>query len=326
MSTPGNDEKPAEKPPAVGAEAKPDFEHSESGSISPRTLIIGGLAVVFGISAVIALREFMKHESGPSTKVSVLMTAEDIPRGITITPEYVTTKEYPKEDVPEGALTNPAQGMDRVVEVPMIKGEPILDGKLAPKGSGRGLAAIVKPGMRAMTIQTTNVASGVAGLIMPGDLVDVLMTMNDPGGGNDTTGGGSTKTLLTKIEVLAVDQRVNEPTNGKVDPKEMRSVTLLVKPEQANMLDLGQNKGILHLTLRNPGDPDVTKAKTETLNDFRFGPNGQAKVATVAPIVVPSSTMKTQEIHSYVRIRTIRGASEGYIDLEETPVPYRAHR
>lgn len=326
----------------------PDFESSQKGSISRRTLVIGGLAAVFGVSAVIALREFMKHESGPSNKVSVVMTAEPIDRGITITSEFLTTKEYRKEEVPEGALTDIAQAIDRVAEIPMIKGEPLLEGKLAVKGAGRGLAAIVDKGMRAVTIQTTNVATGVAGLIMPGNWVDVLMTMNDQGGGNDTTGGGSTIVLLPRVMVLAVDQRVNEPTNGKVDPKEMRSVTLLVKPQDANKLDLGQNRGILHLALRNPGDMDETTAGAVTLNDLRFQEREHDKrtietynkthppvpvdltehdkrtienfVKAHPPVPVDLTERDKRTIATFIRshpaaptIRTIRGANEGSI-------------
>ena len=87
---------------------------------------------------------------------------------------------------------------------------------------------------------------GVAGFILPGNRVDVLLSLGEISGTNET-GGGSTITLLENIEILAVDQKMDAPSDNKVDTKDLRSVTLLVTPQQANRLDLGQNKGMLHL-------------------------------------------------------------------------------
>src|SRR5262249_58073430 len=114
------------------------------------------------------------------------------------------------------------------------------------------------------TISTTTHASGVAGFIIPHSRVDVLLTVTRTGGQNDPTGGGQTSTLIQDVEILAVDQLVKAPAENRVDPKELRSVTLLVTPQQAAKLDLGQNKGILHLSLRNPEDhaPAVTRPAT----------------------------------------------------------------
>jgi pilus assembly protein CpaB len=122
--------------------------------------------------------------------------------------------------------------------------------------------------MRAFTIHTPSVASGVAGFVMPGDHVDVLLTMN--GEHNDGTGGGSTITLLQNIEVMAVDQRIEAPAENKVDTNLLRSVTLLVTPDQSLKLDLGQNRGMLHLSLRNPEDLEDAKTRMATLTELRY--------------------------------------------------------
>ena len=120
--------------------------------------------------------------------------------------------------------------------------------------------------MRAFTI-STNVASGVAGFILPGNKVDVLMTLT-AGGAKDVTGGGSTTTLLQNVEILAVDQKVEAPADNKVDSTNLRSVTLLVTPTSAAKLSLGQSKGTLHLTLRNPEDNLAAKVRPTTVNDL----------------------------------------------------------
>jgi pilus assembly protein CpaB len=122
--------------------------------------------------------------------------------------------------------------------------------------------------MRAYTIQTSRIASNVAGFIMPGNKVDVLMNMK--GSRGDSTGGGSTTTLLQAVEVLAVAQHLEAPADFKVDPLEMTSVTLHVTPQQANDLDLGQNMGVLTLALRNPEDEANVETCPATVSDVRF--------------------------------------------------------
>lgn len=233
----------------------------------PQTLLAGVLALVFGGSAAFGVNAYLKMRGPAESKaesVAVVVSTMDLPRGGTITSDLITTREYPKGMAPEGSLAKVEDVLDRAVAIPMIKGEPVLDGKLSPKGSGRGMAALVPAGMRAFTIQTTNIASGVAGFVMPGNRVDVLLTMNGAGV-RDHTGGAITTTLLQNLEILAVDQRIDAPVDNKVDPNQLRSVTLLVTPEQAKKLDLGQNKGTLHLSLRNPDDHRRAEGRPATL-------------------------------------------------------------
>ena len=156
----------------------------------------------------------------------------------------------------------------RTILASVQAGEPLLNTKLADRDAGRGLAALVPEGMRAVTIQTSRVASNVAGFVLPGNRVDVLLTLR--GGNHDATGGGSSTTLLQAVEILAVDQRLDAPTENRVDPKLLRSVTLLVTPDQAGLLDLGQNMGTLSLSLRNPEDLAEAQTDPATVNLLRF--------------------------------------------------------
>ena len=129
----------------------------------------------------------------------------NIPRGMLVTHDVIKTHEYPRDLIPTGAILKAEDAEGRSAFTALVVGEPLLESKLSPKGQ-RGLATLVSGGMRAFTI-TTNVASGVAGFILPGNKVDVLLTISN-GGNNDNTGGGSTTTLLQNVEILAVDQRV----------------------------------------------------------------------------------------------------------------------
>src|SRR5207248_680318 len=135
-----------------------------------------------------------------------------------------------------GAAARVEDVVDRVADAAIQKDEPVLEARLAARDAGRGLAAVIPPGMRAIAIATPNMASGVAGFILPGSKVDVLLTVKSHEA-NDPTGGATTTTLLQDVEILAVDQRLDPGGATKVDPKEMRSVTLLVTPSQAAKLD-----------------------------------------------------------------------------------------
>jgi pilus assembly protein CpaB len=210
--------------------------------------------------------------------VPVVVAVASIPRGASITSDLVKTRVYPKAMLPDGALVKVADALERTVYVPLVRDEPILDSKLAPKGAKRGMAALIPDGLRAFTIHTPSVASGVGGFILPGNKVDILLTL-------EGKRGSMTTTLLQNLEILAVDQRIDAPADNRVDPNQLRSVTLLVTPDQAARLSLGQNKGALHLSLRNHKDERITNttpARWAELDD-REREELPQKVVSVAP-------------------------------------------
>jgi pilus assembly protein CpaB len=227
------------------------------------------LSLMFGGSAAVGVNKYVTNRSAPlfpqPDAVPVVVAVADIPRGASITPDLVKVREYPRDILPSGAIGKLADALDRAVFVPLIKNEPVLDGKLAPKGARRGMAALVPSGMRAFTVHTPSVSSGVGGFILPGNKVDVLLTME---GKRDSV----TTTLVQNLEILAVDQRIDAPADNRVDPNQLRSVTLLVTPDQAARLGLAQNKGALHLALRNHRDDQLaqtTPARLSELDDVR---------------------------------------------------------
>jgi pilus assembly protein CpaB len=220
------------------------------------------------------------------------------------------TRDFPKDAVPAGTANRVEDVTDRVALSGLVKDEPVIEGKLALRGTGRGMAPGLPIGMRAFTILVPTQSSGVAGFILPGNKVDVLLTMNGIGGPADLTGGASTVTLLQSIEILAVDQQVDAPSGNKVDVNAMRSVTLLVTPKQAEYLDLAQNKGILHLSLKHPDDITPVRPKVVTLADMGLAPEmPKGKEPEAAP--PPAS-----EHIPPAKIRTIRGNMPGIILLD----------
>ena len=118
----------------------------------------------------------------------------------------IRLESVPKRWANPKAIAKIEEAVGRVVTIPILEGEPVLSSKIAAKGAGVGLAAIIPKGMRAFTIQTPTIATGVAGFVLPGNKVDVLLTVKEVGGGTDARGG--TIILLQNLEILAVDQRV----------------------------------------------------------------------------------------------------------------------
>ena len=281
-----------------------------------RTVLIVVLALVFGVSAAIGVNLLTrKQQPERPENVTVVVVASNVPRFGTLTADQLTTKEMPSDLVPSGALSRVDDAINRAALSPLVEDELVLESKLTAKGAGLGMASAIKKGMRAFTISTTTLASGVAGFIIPGSKVDVLLTVTRSGGVNDPTGGGQTTTLLQNVEILAVDQLIKAPKDNKVDPKELRSVTLLVTPAQATKLDLGQNKGILHLTLRNPEDHSVASTKPATLAElglFEEPPRREDKEPEkdVKPPPAPAPAPAPMQI------RVMRGTAEGSVLFE----------
>jgi pilus assembly protein CpaB len=243
----------------------------------------------------------------------VVVATKVLSRDEMLTAEMVRVQNFPAELAPAGAAAKIEDVLNRTLLGPVIPNEPLLEGKLAPKGGGRGLAARVPAGLRAFTIQTLNVASGVAGFVLPGNHVDVLLTVVE--GNDDESGGGSTSTLLQNLEILAVDQEIDAPTGNKVDAQKMRSVTLLVTPDQASMLDLGQSKGTLHLSLRNASDKTDIAVTPVTVNHIRYKLPGKSRKAEAAvveapkPAPAPPPAAPAPPVEMGI-IRTVKGAHE----------------
>ena len=239
--------------------------------MSTRTILVVFLALACGAAMAVGVMQSSRpKKAGPvdvSDTESILVAVTDVPLGRVLQTSDVELRPWPKGLAPATALRSVEEAVDRAVLGQVLKDEFVLNPKLAAKSAGRGMGARIPKGWRAYTIQTSRVASNVAGFILPGNKVDVLLNMK--GNRGDETGGGSTTTLLQAVEVLAVDQTTEAPAANKIDPKGLSSVTLLVTPEQVNLLDLGQNTGILTLALRNPADAESADVEIATVAGIR---------------------------------------------------------
>jgi pilus assembly protein CpaB len=186
----------------------------------------------------------------------------DINPGTRLTADMLRLVEWPADSIPAGSFTDMKKLDSRVARVSFVRGEPIVEARLAVPGAAGGLSAVVAEGKRAMTVRVNDVI-GVAGFALPGNFVDILVsTQNEAHARDDSPQPRGeqriSKLVLERILVLAIAQ---ESSQGDMRPKVVNAVTLEVSPEQAEKLDLARNVGELALVLRN--QVDVTPALTE---------------------------------------------------------------
>lgn len=183
----------------------------------------------------------------------VIVAANDVKLGSVLRDADLSATDI--GTVPKGAILKKEDAIGRGVISDLYQGEPILDNRLAAKGSGGGLAATIRQGMRACAVKVDDVV-GVAGFVTPGMRVDVLISGNPPGPVSPVD-GPKVRTLLQNIEVLSAGTDIQKDAEGK--PQQVQVVNLLVTPDQAELLSLASKETHIQLVLRNPLDTQLAK-------------------------------------------------------------------
>jgi pilus assembly protein CpaB len=202
--------------------------------------------------------------------------ARSLDPGETIRREDLSMIDWPKAHPLAGSFMKVDDVVGRAVLYPLAAGQPILDRQLAAAGSGIGLTGKIPSGMRAIALKSDEVV-GVAGFLMPGTHVDVLVTYRD-----DAHPEPVTATVLQDTEVLAAGHQVQPDPSGK--PVSVDVVTLLLSPEDAEKAVLASEKGTIHFVLRNGGDHGQAGAMPVALAQLAALPS--VKGAAAAPKVV----------------------------------------
>lgn len=219
-----------------------------------RILTVMGVSLLFALVTTTVLYQMGRAGGPPKADTSqrdVVVATHPLTVGVAIKPADVKVIKIAAEAFPKGAFSKVEEVLDRPVVSNILLDEPILDGRLAAKGSGMGLAPTIPVGMRAMTVRVNDVA-GVAGFVLPGMHVDVLVTGRPPG-----TQGDMTTTVLQNIQVLSAGQNMQADARGQA--MSVPTVTLLVTPEQAETLTLAGSDGKIQLVLRNSSDQNIEK-------------------------------------------------------------------
>lgn len=217
--------------------------------------IIGGIAVIVAAVFSWLLYQYLTTQAERLEKMKadavateeVVVASVDIPLGTVITPASVRAVEWPKSNMPAGAVVSTEAAAGRVAVVPLQPGDPVTESKLIPIEGPPGIMSYKVPeGHRAMTVGVDQV-SGIAGFIVPGNKVDLVVTTK-PAGGDEYV----SKIFLQDIPVLATGQLIQESPEG--EPVVVPTVTLDITPEQAEVLALASTEGRLQLILRRAGD------------------------------------------------------------------------
>lgn len=217
------------------------------------------IAVVAGLAAMVLAARWIQEQTRPGGG-KVAVAGVDIQIGSRVLPEMMHLVDWPAGSLPDGAFGDLNALSGRVVRTTIQRGEPLLEGKLAPVGAKGGLSAIVTEGKRAITVKVNEIY-GVAGFALPGNYVDIMVNTELEGANSSNKDRNISRIVLEHILVLAVAQ---EAGRDETKPKLVNAVTLEVTPEEAEMLDLARSVGTLSLVLRNQIDPEPSKTTGAT--------------------------------------------------------------
>jgi len=210
------------------------------------------LALTSGVVAALLALRYLRERTTPlmaaePKRVNIVLSARSLPVGAVVTERDVKLMAWPGEALPSGYIRSVKDAVGRGVITPVAENEPLLAAKMSTKDAGGGLPIIIRDGMRAVSVRVDEVI-GVAGFVLPGTRVDVMLTLDK--GPNRTQ--AITKTLLQNVQTLAAGQSVTRDKEGK--PQTVTVITVLVSPDDAELLALAAKEGRLQLALRNTLD------------------------------------------------------------------------
>ena len=217
------------------------------------------IALIVSIVSYNMLRSKAQKQLQTQETVDVAVAGVDMAWGTVLDKNTIKTAPYLKKSLPVGYFTSATSLEGRVLIRPVKMNEPIFESALAPSSiKSGGMAAVVQPNKRAMAVKVDKVV-GVSGFVYPGNRVDILVTLQDPG--HDK--GAITKTVLENMLVLATGVDV-EKTGKQEKPSQVDVITLEVTPVEGEKLALAATQGKLQLALRNFSDTNevVTKGTT----------------------------------------------------------------
>jgi pilus assembly protein CpaB len=265
------------------------------------TIIMIAVAAVFGLLAVFVaqswlnsqadarLRSFEAQKSKPTATQTLVVASHALRFGNELAPGALREMPWPADGLPQGAFKSIQEllgGGRRVVLTAIEANEPVLASKITGQGQRATLSAVIGDGHKAMTIRVNDV-DGVAGFVLPGDHVDVMLSrqLEKNAAINDV--------VLKDAKVLAIDQLADERTDK---PSVAKAVTLEVDIAGAQKLALASQIGTLALALRKAGDSGPTGSRPITLADLMNSksaddPDDQGKFSTISIIRASTRTI-----------------------------------
>jgi pilus assembly protein CpaB len=239
-----------------------------------RTVVVVLIAVLlagvasFGMYRVVSRRPAPQGEL--SKTVDVIVAQHPLPLGTRLTKDHVKLVKWPAETQVPGVFAKAEDVLDRGLIATVDENEPLTAAKLAPLGAGAGLPPSITPGMRAVSVKVNEVV-GVAGFVVPGTRVDVMVTLTNRQAQQESV----TRVVVSNVQVLTAGTRYDQENAKDGKPIPSTVVTLLVSPEDGERIALAASEGQVMLTLRNPLDT----TQTTTLGTRTTALLGQPTVA-----------------------------------------------
>src|SRR5689334_5725601 len=255
-----------------------------------------GFAVVFGLLAVFIAQVWLNNQANMRAKVepakplasqTVVVAKQALRFGTELNASMLQEVPWPSDALPAGAfgkIQDVMSGGRRVVLAAIEANEPVLALKITGPGQRATLSALVKPGMKAVTIRVNDV-EGVGGFVLPGDHVDIVLTRTIE------KGSATTEVVLQNKKVLAVDQTADDRANKATVAK---SVTLEVDTVDAQKLWLASSVGSLSLLLRKAGETAEVRTRKITLQDLGTNEPAHTDKGATTTVVVTRASAKQE--------------------------------
>ena len=214
---------------------------------------------------------------------SIVVASGKLPLGTLLKDESLKFVPWPATNLPAGYFERKEDLVGRGLIQPVVDNEPLLESKLAPKGTGAGLPPAIPQGQRAMSIRANEII-GVVGYVLPGTRVDVVLTAT-PVGAQEAI----TKIVLQNVYVASAGPAIQKDAEGK--PVTVTAVTLFVTPEEVEKLTSASSQGQFQLALRNPLDMEEAKTRGIQMSQLIRGsapPPAVVKAPRRVPQVIPT--------------------------------------
>jgi pilus assembly protein CpaB len=270
------------------------------------------LAIFMGGVAAFMAKNWIQANAAtkPTATGTIVVASAPLSFGETLSKENVMEVPWAAAQLPEGAFANREQLLKdgrRAALAPVARNEPILASKVTGAGQRASLSALLDDGKRAVTVRVDDV-KGVAGFVMPGDRVDVLL-IRSISRGTGAPPESVSDVMLQHVKVLAVDQLVNE---RQEKPTLAKAVTLEVSTEQAQKIMLATNIGKLSLILRQQGENQPATARRVNESDL-----GLAEIQ-LSPAPAASKASTQIALKNSATVEIVRGLKGEKYDVIRT--------
>ena len=238
-----------------------------------RTLVLFVVALTLAGGTAMLVRSFLEQRPNAEAEAlakpaapqkSVLVARGGITRGQILKPQDFSWQVWPEGGIDKNYILSGSRTAESfagwVARDPFAAGEPISEAKIVSPGSRGFLAAVLRPGMRAISVPVT-ATSGISGFVFPGDQVDLLITHQLAGGGNNGAQHRAAETVLQDVRVIGVDQKLDSKTG---EPLVAHTATLEVTPKQSEIIAVATEIGKLSLSLRSLATASSEKSSADS--------------------------------------------------------------